>query len=137
MDNFYELKKLRDKVVEDSKNKYLEQSKKQLEVSIEKKIRTAFIGAISEFEQTFGFLWGFDKVELSDDQIAIINILEESGFDLEYFRQIWEEARTEILNKGNNQIRANKDDLRQYTISWDRYKTELPVRPIKEVKNEE
>lgn len=127
MDEFYTIKKIRDKAVEESKQKYLEDSKKKLSDNASTKLKTSFIGAISEFEQNFGFLWGYDKCELTEDQIAIINILEENGFDSNYFREIWEETRNNILNKGNAQIRAYKDELKQYTIHWDRYQIKLPV----------
>lgn len=52
------------------------------------------IGALSEFEKSFGYLWGIDKDEnhpLTDKE--------------EKFWDIWEETRNRVLNNGNHQLR--------------------------------
>jgi hypothetical protein len=59
---------------------------------IKKKILTATIGSLARFEKFFGHLWGHGKEHISAN--------EEQMLDL------WEEARYEILNLGNQQIRA-------------------------------
>jgi hypothetical protein len=66
---------------------------------ITKRIQTTMIGAIFEFEQNFGYLWGQDK---DDDAITPQE---------EKFRDRWENTRNEILNKGNNQLRKCLSDL--------------------------
>jgi hypothetical protein len=64
-----------------------------------KRFQTTMIGALFEFEQNFGYLWGLDKDErdLTDQQ--------------EKFRSLWEDTRNEILNNGNNQLRKCLSDL--------------------------
>lgn len=91
------------------KESYEDSSKKRLSKILEKKIKTAFIGAISEFEQSFGETWGYNQ------DIGTLNENEKIE------RKIWNEVRTKILNLGNNQIRAMKNELAQYTVTWDRY----------------
>lgn len=64
-----------------------------------KRFQTTMIGALFEFEQNFGYLWGQDK----DD-----NSLTEQE---ERFRLKWENTRNQILNNGNNQLRKCLSDL--------------------------
>lgn len=66
-----------------------------------KRFQTTMIGALYQFEQAFGYLWGFDKEE--DD-------LTDSEYD---FREKWENARYNILNNGNNQLRLALKDIQQ------------------------
>jgi hypothetical protein len=89
--------------------KYNESSKKQLMKILETKIRTSFIAPLSYFEANFGFLWGHGKEEskLTKEEL--------------HYRQIWNFIRTNVLNNGNNQIRAVCNELNQYTVSWNRY----------------
>lgn len=90
-------------------------SRERLQRIIERKIRTSFIGALSRVEQHFGHLWGHDsRVSLTPDQ--------------EKYRNIYDLLRNEILNNGNNQIRAIINELSQYTIEWDRYQYQLNVK---------
>lgn len=105
----FEIKQLIEKNKKLSEERYLEESKKRLEKIIEKKIKTTFIGAIAAFEETFGKLWGIDKDEedLTDKEIQ--------------YNNLWELVRTKILNNGNNQIRAIKNELEHNTIKWNRY----------------
>lgn len=88
-------------------------SKKRLVSILEKKVQTSFIGALSQFENLFSHLWGYNKDErdLTDEQ-----------FDM---REMWEEVRTNILNNGNNQIRAIQNEINQYTIKWNRYRLDM------------
>lgn len=64
-----------------------------------KRFQTTMIGAIFEFEQNFGYLWGLDKqeTELTENQ--------------QKFRLKWEDTRNQILNNGNNQLRKCLSDL--------------------------
>ena len=66
---------------------------------ITKRFQTTMIGALHEFEKTFGHLWGHDKNE---------DFLTESE---EEFRYRWENVRNQILNNGNNQLRKCLTDL--------------------------
>jgi hypothetical protein len=66
---------------------------------IKKRIQTTMIGALYEFEENFGYLWGLDKEEsqLTEKELR--------------FRDQWEDARNNILNKGNNQLRQCLSEL--------------------------
>jgi hypothetical protein len=96
--------------------KYNESSKKQLLSIIEKKLKTSFICPISLFEKYFGHLWGHGKKvhELTKEESE--------------FLSIWNSIRTEILNNGNNQIRALFNELSQYTVTFNGYKLNLVVK---------
>lgn len=64
-----------------------------------KRFQTTMIGALYEFEENFGYLWGLDK----DD-----NLLTEQQ---QRFRLKWENTRNQILNNGNNQLRKCISDM--------------------------
>lgn len=102
------------------KKKYEIDSKNRLFKITSTKIRTAFIGALSAFEQNFGHLWGhrLQDSELTDEQLE--------------YKEIWELCRTSILNNGNHQIRAVENEMSQYAISWNRHQTFLKIKEDKE-----
>lgn len=64
-----------------------------------KRFQTTMIGALYEFEENFGHLWGLDKDEneLTNQEL--------------YFREKWDDTRNHILNNGNNQLRKCVADL--------------------------
>lgn len=64
-----------------------------------KRFQTTMIGALFEFEKTFGYLWGYDKDEnsLTDRELE--------------FLDLWDATRNKILNNGNNQLRKAVCDL--------------------------
>lgn len=103
--------------------KYMDDSRRRLNNIITKKVQTTMIGAISQFEEGFGFLWGHGEETITPDQ--------------EQMRAVWDEVRTNILNNGNNQIRALNQELQQYDIKWNRYSVTLPFKPRREVHHEE
>lgn len=99
-------------------SKYNESSQKRLFKILEKKLQTSFIGALSQFEEAFGALWGKNKDDselTQDERQALI---------------LWNEVRTNILNNGNNQIRAVYNELNQYTISWNRHRQEFNSKKV-------
>lgn len=65
-----------------------------------KRFQTTMIGALYEFEKSFGYLWGYNKTE---DEF-----LTEKE---EKFLDIWEETRNKILNNGNNQLRKAVSEI--------------------------
>ena len=100
--DFKSLKALKKKMQEENQQRYLDESKKRLSKIVETKLKTAFIGALSNFEQEFGFLWGHEqKSGPTEEQ--------------EFIKEIWERTRTSVLN---------------HSIEWQRYRTELPVKPM-------
>jgi hypothetical protein len=94
---------------------YNEQSKNRLSNQIEKKCRTTMIGSLAAFEDEFGHLWGhgLPPEELSNEQHE--------------FRELWQYARTRILDDGNSNIRAIKSEISQYDIKWKRFVMEFNV----------
>jgi hypothetical protein len=99
--------------------RHCEQSRNRLLAILEKKIKTSFIGPISEFELAFGQLWGhgLDPVDCTDAQLAR--------------RARWEQVRNNILNSGNRQLRAVQAELNQHDVSWKRYHTEFQIKGAK------
>ena len=75
------------------------------------------IGALSSIEDHLGFLWGHKSDEaLSEEQ--------------EKMRQLYEELRSEILDKGNTQMRNIDTELTQYDVTWNRYQYQIPVNIV-------
>jgi hypothetical protein len=64
-----------------------------------KRFQTTMIGALFEFEKTFGYLWGQHKEE---DELT--------NKELEFLDK-WDVVRNQILNNGNNQLRKAISDL--------------------------
>jgi hypothetical protein len=94
------LKEQREKEI--CKDKLLKASKK--------KIQTTMIGAIYSLEQKMSFLWDSN----------------ESVEDAAYFKNLFEELRSEILDKGNNQIRSLESEFQKYEIVYKKYYYQLP-----------
>ncbi len=101
-------------IKEQSERIYKENSKRRLLQVLDKKFQTTMIGALARFEEAFGELWGHKDKEITEEQME--------------FRRIWEQVRTDILNNGNNQRRAAQEEIANYTMSWDKFKTELVVK---------
>jgi hypothetical protein len=69
---------------------------------LHKRFQTTMIGALYEFEKSFGYLWGQDKPD--DEELT----------NRQYeFLDIWEETRNKILNTGNGQLRKCLSELKQ------------------------
>lgn len=98
---------IKEKSREASQANFAEESRKRLDKIISQKMQTTFIGAISAFESNFGFLWGSGKKELTEEEQALFNI--------------WQRVRTDILNNGNNQLRALRNELQNHSVSWNRH----------------
>lgn len=113
-----QMKAMAEKAKEAREQKYREESRKRLDKIITAKMRTTFIGALASFEEYFGQLWGhgLQDEDLTDEQQA--------------FKDVWDQTRTEILNKSNGQLRALKTELANHDVSWNRYTMELPAKPL-------
>ncbi len=91
-----------------------EVSKDALFKSCKKKIQTTMIGALDVVEKRFGFLWAFEgSDELSDEQKQL--------------KDIYDEARADILDKGNTQIRNLESEFSNYEVTKKRFSINLPV----------
>ena len=95
--------------------KVKEYSKRQLLEKVTRKFKTTMIGALASFEEYFGELWGHGKHrgDLTQEEIR--------------YREIWEEARTAVLNKGNSCLRGALDELAQHAVNKERYKVDFMV----------
>jgi len=98
-----------------SKNK--EVSKERLLKISKKKIQTTMIGALSTVEKYFGFLWGHESPDaLTPEQ--------------EHMKEVYDQVRSEILDRGNNQGRNLETEFMNYDISYLKYQITLPVKPL-------
>lgn len=102
----------------DNQSRFEEQSKERLFKIIEKKLRTTFIGDIAAIENAFGELWGID--------FAIKDLTESERI----WKERWDVLRTNILDRGNSQIRGIESELRQHTVTWDGYEYQLTIRSV-------
>lgn len=93
-----------------------ERSKNRLKKEIRKKIQTTMIGALSSVEKYFGFLWGENVDNPTKDQLRM--------------REVFEDMRTEILDKRNLQIRNSDAEIETYDVTWNKYHINLPIRKI-------
>ena len=91
---------------------YKAKSKERLKRIIKKKIQTTMIGAISSVENLFGFLW------------------DEKAEDAEKMHELFQTLRSEILDKGNHQIRNVDTEIDLYDISLQTKTVTLPVKKI-------
>lgn len=80
-------------------------------------IRTAFIGAIAQFERNFGYLWGHNKQkeELTDNQ--------------KKFLELWLQVRNSILDLGNAQCRIIDKEFEKYIIKYNGYQYKFNMKP--------
>tara|TARA_R100000008_G_C3563739_1_gene157825 strand:- start:333 stop:698 length:366 start_codon:yes stop_codon:yes gene_type:complete len=94
-----------------SQEQYKENSKRRLSNILKKKFDTTIIGSLAAFEERFGDLWGHGLPigELDEDQ--------------RYWRDLWMETRSKVLDNGNANLRAAQNEISQYTMSWNRYVT--------------
>ena len=74
----------------------------RLSRNMKKKIQTTMIGALSSVEKHFSFLW--EQENISEEQ-------------RESLKRIYDNLRSEILDKGNHQLRNIDAELSDYTIS--------------------
>lgn len=79
-----------------------QKSKQTLSRNLKKKIQTTMIGSLSSIEMHFGFLWQSESLP-EEQRVKIKNI--------------FESLRSEILDKGNHQLRNVDMELSNYTIS--------------------
>ena len=102
------------KKIREDRNK--EVAKDGLFKSSKKKVQTTMIGALSTIEEGFGFLWGFeekDESKLTPEQLHLKNI--------------YDEVRAKILDRGNTQIRKLELEFSGYDVVRKKNVINLPV----------
>ena len=115
MDELNKIVRQRAEAREDQQKWFCEQSKERLKKNIAAKIRTVMIGNLARLESRFGHLWGQGKpsVSLSDREITM--------------QAIKEDLRTDILNHGNNLLRAAMSEIDQYHVEWVRHQYHISL----------
>ena len=108
---YSEFKHRADKRRVDASERYKDGSKRRLSNILKKKFDTTIIGSLAAFEDRFGDLWGHG---ISIDQL---------DEDQKYWRGLWMETRSKVLDNGNANLRAAQNEISQYTLSWNRYVT--------------
>jgi|TARA_R100001163_G_C5061390_1_gene198288 hypothetical protein len=91
-------------------------SRDKLFKAAKKKIQTTMIGSLSTLESSFGFLWGFEAEE------------EDRTPEQKKLFEIYEEARAQILDRGNTQIRNLESEFVNYDITHKKHYINLPVQ---------
>ena len=91
-------------------------SRDKLFKAAKKKIQTTMIGSLSTLEGSFGFLWGFEADE------------EDRTPEQKKLFEIYEEARAQILDRGNTQIRNLESEFVNYDITHKKHYINLPVQ---------
>ncbi len=113
MDEHEELKRIYDEARKKNEENYKNNSKTRLTKNMARKFQTTMIGALAKFEEEFGDLWGQNCDSMTDEE--------------QYWHDKWQFVRTAVLNNGNNQLRAALDEISQYTLTWNRYRTEFII----------
>jgi hypothetical protein len=99
----------------DNKHNF-QQGSKFLKGQLSKRFKTTIIGLIATMEDYFGKYWGHDKYEdeLTDQEKRI--------------KEIWDDARTEMLDKGNDQMRGALGDVDHCNVTKKKYNYNFKVR---------
>ncbi len=113
-DNFDENRRLCEERRRKQEAKKSENSKARLERLLKKRITTVMIGALDKFEKAFGYLWGSEK----DDNEKLTKDEEENW-------RIWGQIRKQVLDGGNNQLRAMLRDLENFDVDFQGYYIEF------------
>lgn len=111
MDDFSQYLKKSFDLKQKKEERQKELSKDKLFSITKKKIQTTMIGSISSIENHFGFLWDVENPTNEQNQLKII----------------FEEIRSEILDRGNTQMRNLENEFGNYDITLKNYTISLPV----------
>ena len=65
----------------------------------------------------------------NSDNHGNLSIFDEPSEEQLKAKQLWEQARTEILNNGNSQLRIAQEEIAQYTMTWNRYHIDFVLTP--------
>ena len=112
--NYDDLIRASKKYKEERDTRYKNSSNERLLKIARKKIQTTMIGALSSIENNFGFLWGSEESsEITEEQ--------------QHMKDIFDQVRSEILDRGNNQARNLEAEMSQYEVKWLKYSINIPV----------
>jgi hypothetical protein len=106
------LKEIRQKKDLEKDKRYKEDSRERLKKICITKVRTTMIGALESIEKRFNQYKSNNNKPTNEELIL---------------EKLFNEIRTEILDRGNQQIRNLEAEFEQYIIEWKRYTLQLPV----------
>lgn len=97
------------------KQQQAESSYVALSNHIDKRFTTSIIGSLDIVEKNLGTKWGKDKPisSCSPEELAL--------------REIWATIRKSILDHGNNQKRLLLDELKSYSVRWEKSTKTIPI----------
>ena len=113
MDDYNQLLKKTLDLRSKREDKFKDMSKNRLYEISRKKIQTTMIGALDSIEKSFGFLWQTTEGDMSAEQQEL--------------KKIFESTRSEILDRGNTQMRNLQTEFINYDITGKKYSLNLPV----------
>ena len=109
-----ELARLRRNNTDSHRGRIAQDCRDRLKKIAEKKFRTCFIAALSEFEMSFGpIVWGYGSAEDELTQEQLDN------------RALWKQVRKNILDKGNAQSRALGMEIDLHRVEFEGYRMNL------------
>jgi len=114
MDEFNVMRQEKSEYKKKREEKYEEDSASRLSKIMAQKVRTTMVGSLSSIEEHLGFLWDGD-----DEQSQMM-------------KGVFDKLRSEILDKGNAQIRNVQVELGQYKVKWMKYQVVIPFQKIEE-----
>ena len=112
MDEFSNYLRKSFELKQNRENKQKEISKERLLNTAKKKIQTTMIGSLSTIEKHFSFLWDVDNPTMEQEQL----------------KNLFEDLRSEILDRGNTQIRNLENEFSNYEVTWKKYNINLPFK---------
>jgi hypothetical protein len=122
--NYDDLIRASKKYKEERDTRFKNSSNERLLKIARKKIQTTMIGALSTIENNFGFLWGSEESsEITEEQ--------------QHMKDIFDQVRSEILDRGNNQARNLEAEMSQYEVKWLKYSINIPVVTMETKEGEE
>jgi hypothetical protein len=122
--NYDDLIRASKKYKEERDTRFKNSSNERLLKIARKKIQTTMIGALSTIENNFGFLWGSEESsEITEEQ--------------QHMKDIFDQVRSEILDRGNNQARNLEAEMSQYEVKWLKYSINIPVVNMETQEGEE
>lgn len=114
--NHDEIKKIVQLARKANEQKQEVRTKENLKRHVQTKFKTTMIGALAKFEEAFGSLWGHG---IPDDQLTKQQL---------EFRNLWNLTRTEVLNNGNNQLRAALSEIDNHTVKYNKVEYKFIVQ---------
>ena len=99
-------------------DRHAEYSQIKMENELAAKMRTIMIGALDSIEKKLGPIWGCnEKRQLTQEERDLA--------------EVYAELRTEILDKGNTQIRNIKPFLELFNLEYVGYKLEIRMPVVR------